>query len=65
MGGPIFAGLWLENGTIYDRRSEIAWKTQAGFGVIMDTLVGPFLLGTGIGTDGSWRTFVGIGRIFR
>ena len=65
LGGPVFAGVWLENGTIFDRRSEIDWNTHAGVGVVMDTLVGPFLLGSGIGLDGGWRTFVGIGRIFR
>jgi hypothetical protein len=39
--------------------------THAGVGLVMDTLVGPFVLGSGIGLDGGWRTFVGIGRILR
>lgn len=65
LGGPIFAGVWFENGAVFDRTSDIDFNTQAGLGVMMDTLVGPVLLGTGIGFDGGWRTFVGVGRVFR
>jgi NTE family protein len=66
LGGPMFAGLWLENGTIFNDPSEAEWDSQLGAGAIMDTLVGPVLIGVGVGLNGGgWRTFFGVGQIFR
>jgi NTE family protein len=65
LGGPIFAGLWLENGSVFDEASDADFNTHAGIGVVMDTLVGPVLVGSGVGLDGGWRAFVGVGRLFR
>jgi len=31
----------------------------------MDTLIGPVMLAGTAGFDGRWRTYLGIGRIFR
>jgi hypothetical protein len=65
IGGPVFAGAWIEAGSAFDTHENADVNTHLGFGVIMDTLVGPVLLGAGTGLDGGWRTFFGIGRIFR
>jgi len=65
MGGPIFAGAWLDNGDAFDDWSAARWRTNASGGVIMDTIVGPVLLAGSAGFDGRWRTYIGIGRIFR
>ena len=32
---------------------------------LMDTLLGPMVLAGSAGFDGRWRTYVGVGRIFR
>ncbi len=64
MGGPIYAGAWLENGDAFDAWSLATFRTQASFGLIMDTLVGPVILGGSAGFDGRWRTYVGVGRLF-
>ena len=65
MGGPIFAGAWLENGDAFDEWSLAGWRTNGGVGVIMDTLVGPVLLAGSWGFDGRWRTYIAVGRVFR
>ena len=39
MGGPVFAGGWLENGDVFDEWKLAGWKSNAGTGVVMDTLV--------------------------
>jgi hypothetical protein len=31
---------------------------------VLDTLLGPMILGSSFGFDGSWRYYVGIGRVF-
>jgi hypothetical protein len=64
MGGPIYAGAWLENGDAFDDWNRATFRTQPGFGLIMDTLIGPVILGGTAGFDGRWRTYIGVGRIF-
>jgi len=64
LGGPIFAGGWLENGDAFEDWDDATWRTNASMGVIMDTLIGPVMLAGSAGFDGRWRTYIGIGRIF-
>ena len=63
LGGPVFAGAWLQNGSAFDSHTNVDLHTQTGLGVIIDTIIGPVVLGTSFGFDGAWRTFFGIGRI--
>ena len=63
MGGPIFAGAWLENGDAFNG-SDAKLRTNVSGGVILDTIVGPVILAGSAGFDGSWRTYFGVGRIF-
>ena len=65
MGGPIYAGGWLENGDAFDKWSLAGWRTNGGVGVVMDTLIGPVMVAGSWGFDGRWRTYIGVGRIFR
>jgi NTE family protein len=65
MGGPVFAGGWLENGDAFDAWEHARWRTNGGVGLIMDTLVGPVLIAGSWGFDGRWRTYLGVGRVFR
>lgn len=65
MGGPVFAGGWLENGDVFDDWNDAGWRTNAGVGLVLDTLVGPFVLAGTWSFDGRWRTYFGVGRIFR
>ena len=65
MGGSIFAGGWLENGDAFDKWSQAGWRTNGGVGLVLDTLVGPVMVAGSWGFDGRWRTYLGVGRIFR
>ena len=65
MGGPVFAGGWLENGDAFDEWSRAGWRTNGGVGLVMDTLVGPVVVAGSWGFDGRWRTYLGVGRMFR
>jgi NTE family protein len=65
LGGPIFIGSWLENGSAFNSDEDADFNTQAAFGVVVDSLIGPLVGGTSVGLDGGWRAFIAIGRIFR
>lgn len=65
MGGPIFAGGWIENGSAYERLSSATLETNASFGLIADTLIGPVVLGASVAFDGGWRYYIGVGRVLR
>ena len=65
MGGPVFAAAWLENGSVFNTNEDADFQTQVAGGLVLDTLVGPITAGTSVGFDGSFRIFVGIGRLMR
>jgi NTE family protein len=65
LGGPVFAGGWLENGDAFNEWSDVGWRTNASAGLILDTLFGPVVVAGTYGFDGRWRTYLGIGRVFR
>jgi NTE family protein len=65
LGGGVFAGAWLDNGDAFDDWRAATWRSNASVGVILDTLVGPAIVAGSAGFDGRWRTYVGVGRIFR
>lgn len=65
MGGPVFAGGWLENGDAFDRWQDAGWRTNGGAGLVMDTLVGPVILAGSWSFDGRWRMYLGVGKTFR
>ena len=62
--GPVFLGGWLQNGSVWNSHTFADFNSQLGAGLVLDTLIGPVLVGTGVGLDGGWRTFMGVGRIF-
>jgi NTE family protein len=65
MGGPVFAGGWLENGDAFDEWAQAGVRTNGGVGLVMDTIVGPVVVAGSWSFDGRWRTYLGIGRTFR
>ena len=65
LGGPIFIGTWVENGAAFNSDEKADFNTQTAVGVVVDSLIGPLVVGTSIGLDGGWRAFIAIGRIFK
>ena len=43
MGGPIFIGSWLENGSAFNSDEDADFNTQAAVGVVVDSLIGPMV----------------------
>ena len=41
LGGPIFLGGWLENGSAFDDLDKAKLRTNGSVGAILDTLIGP------------------------
>ncbi len=64
VGGPIYAGAWLENGDAFNLWSQATLRTQLSVGVVMESIIGSVLVGGSAGFDGRWRTYVAIGRLF-
>ena len=66
IGGPVFVGSWLENGSAFNTHENVDIHSQLAGGLVLDTLVGPAVLGTSVGLDGGgFRFFVGVGRALR
>jgi NTE family protein len=63
LGGPVFAGGWLENGDAFNNWEDAQWRTNGG--LVMDTIVGPVIVAGLWSFDGRWRTYLGVGRTFR
>jgi NTE family protein len=64
LGGSIFAGGWLENGSAWNDIDDAELRSNVSVGVLADTLLGPVLLGSSVGFDGAFRYYIAIGRLF-
>jgi hypothetical protein len=65
LGGPVFVGSWIENGSAFNSDADANFNTHAAVGVVVDSLIGPLVGATSFGLDGGWRAFIAIGRMFR
>jgi NTE family protein len=65
LGGPLFVGAWLENGSAFDEWRDADWESHASGGIVADTLIGPVFAGVSVSADGATRFYLGIGRLFR
>ena len=63
IGGPMFLGTWWQNGSAFDTHEDADINSQVAVGLVMDTLIGPAVVGTSVGFDGGFRVFMGIGRV--
>lgn len=64
LGGPVFLGGWIENGSAFDDISSARLRTHLGAGAVLDTLLGPVMISASASFDGDWRTYLAIGRVF-
>lgn len=64
LGGPIFAGGWIENGSAFDDIDQARLRTNGSVGAVLDTLIGPMIVGGSFSIDGNWRYYVAVGRLF-
>jgi NTE family protein len=64
LGGPVYLGGWMENGSAFDEIDEAKFRTNVSVGAVGDTLIGPVLLASSFDFNGAWRYYIGIGRLF-
>jgi NTE family protein len=64
LGSWVFAGAWVESGSVFDDLDAAKLKTNASLGALADTLIGPVLVGASFDFQGSWRYYIAIGRVF-
>jgi NTE family protein len=64
-GGRIHVGGWIESGTVFERLRTAQIRSSVSVGVIAETVVGPAFVMCGVGTDGHYRVYAGLGPIFR
>jgi len=64
LGGPLYAGGWLENGDAFNDWNKASFKSQVGVGLVADTLLGSVLVGGTAGFDGRWAWYISVGRLF-
>jgi NTE family protein len=64
LGGAVFIGGWVENGSAFDDIDSATFRTNVSLGALADTLVGPILLGGSFDFSGAWRYYIGVGRLF-
>ncbi|MBI2838039.1 MAG: patatin-like phospholipase family protein [Acidobacteria bacterium] len=65
LGGNIFLGGWVENGSVFERIGHARVRTNATAVVVLETFLGPAYAGGSIGFDGRGRFYVGIGPLFK
>ena len=64
LGGPLYAGGWLENGDAFNEWNKASFRSQVGVGLVAETLLGSVLLGGTAGFDGRWAWYISVGRLF-
>jgi NTE family protein len=64
LGGPIFIGGWIENGSAFDEIDEARFRTNFSVGSILDSLVGPVLVAMSFDVEGDNRYYIAVGRLF-
>jgi hypothetical protein len=63
-GGSVFVGGWIENGSAWGMFVDARLETQFGVGLLVDTFLGPALVGGTMGVRGERRAYLGFGGIF-
>jgi NTE family protein len=65
IGGRAYVGAWYEGGTIFDRLGDAKYRQSVSTGFIVETPLGPILLGGGVSDKGNARFFFSFGRFLR
>jgi NTE family protein len=64
VGGPVFAGFWIENGSTFDDIGDADLRSSISAGAILDTLIGPVAIAASFGDNGHFRPYLSIGGLF-
>ncbi len=64
-GGKGYVGAWYEGGTVFDRFENANYRQSLSAGAIVETPLGPILIGGGVNEKGKGRFFFSFGRFLR
>jgi NTE family protein len=64
-GGKGYVGAWYEGGTAFERFGDANYRQSLSGGVVVETPLGPVLLGAGINESRKGRLFFSFGRFIR
>ncbi|CAN5192610.1 patatin-like phospholipase PlpD [soil metagenome] len=64
-GGKGYVGAWYEGGSAFERFGEAKYRQSVSGGFIIETPLGPILLGGGFNQGGDGRFFFSFGRFLR
>jgi NTE family protein len=64
-GGRAYVGAWYEGGTAFERFGEAEYRQSLSGGVIVETPIGPILVGGGVNENFGGRFFFSFGRFIR
>ena len=64
LGRGVYGALWHEVGSTFERGERRDYLNSASAGMLVDTIVGPFFLGTSWGEGGRRKVYFSLGRIF-
>jgi NTE family protein len=64
-GGRAYVGAWYEGGSAFERFGDAIYRQSLSGGVIVETPLGPVLVGGGVNDHGRGRFFFSFGRFLR
>ncbi len=64
-GGKGYVGAWYEGGSAFERFRDASYRQSLSGGVVVETPLGPILLGAGVNESGKGRIFFSFGRFIR
>ena len=64
LGQKIYAGSWYEGGSAFFNRSDVNFRNDVAGGFVVETLLGPMVLGGAYGEGGRGKIFFSLGRLF-
>jgi len=66
LGGNVYAGGWLEQGSAFDRWEDAKYESSLTAGIVIETLFGPAFLGYSQSlNDGGGRFYIAVGPLLR
>jgi NTE family protein len=65
VGGRAYVAAWIEAGSAFESRAGAVWHSDASAALIIDSLVGPVLVGGSVGPGGHARAYIALGPLFR
>jgi len=64
VGGPVYVAGWLESGSAFNDLDSADIRSSLSAGLIVETLLGPVVVGASVGDEGSAAFYFAIGRLF-